>query len=72
MDIVHNPLKTNLLEAEGLWVCPTIDGTAMFVYQGALQFELWTGKKAPVEMMRQAVLEALGHQTLNTNYYTDD
>ena len=31
----------------------------MFVFQGAQQFELWTGKKAPVEVMRQAVLEAL-------------
>jgi shikimate dehydrogenase len=31
----------------------------MLVYQGAKQFELWTGEQAPVEIMRQAVLEAL-------------
>jgi shikimate dehydrogenase len=31
----------------------------MFVYQGAFQFELWTGMQAPVEVMRAAVSEAL-------------
>jgi shikimate 5-dehydrogenase len=31
----------------------------MFVFQAALQFELWTGKKAPVEVMRQSALTAL-------------
>jgi shikimate dehydrogenase len=59
MDIVYNPLKTKLLQDAESIGAATIDGTAMFVYQGALQFELWTGKKAPVEMMRKTVLEAL-------------
>jgi shikimate dehydrogenase len=31
----------------------------MFVFQGAQQFELWTGQKAPVDVMRKVVLEAL-------------
>jgi shikimate 5-dehydrogenase len=31
----------------------------MFVFQGAQQFELWTGQKAPVEVMQNSVLEAL-------------
>jgi len=55
MDIVYNPLKTRLLlEAEAAG-CVTIDGLAMFVYQGARQFELWTGLPAPVDLMRMAV-----------------
>jgi shikimate dehydrogenase len=62
MDIVYNPLKTKLLQDAASIGCSTIDGTAMFVYQGALQFELWTGKKAPVELMRNTVLEALGRE----------
>jgi shikimate dehydrogenase len=55
MDIVYTPLKTRLLlEAEAA-ECVTIDGLAMFVYQGARQFELWTGLPAPVDIMRMAV-----------------
>ena len=37
----------------------TVNGLPMFVHQGACQFELWTGLKAPLEVMRNAVLEAL-------------
>lgn len=61
MDIVYNPLRTRLLETAHLRGCETIDGAAMLVYQGAVQFELWTGIKAPVEVMRQAVYESLHH-----------
>jgi len=59
MDVVYNPLKTRLLkEAEDIG-CITIGGVSMFVYQGVAQFELWTGKKAPVDVMRKTVLDAL-------------
>ncbi|MEJ2658261.1 MAG: shikimate dehydrogenase [Desulfobacterales bacterium] len=60
MDIVYNPLKTRLLKAAEAIGCRVIDGVSMFVYQGAFQFELWTGIKAPVEVMRNAVLSTLG------------
>ncbi len=60
MDIVYNPLKTRLLKEAEAAGCITIDGVSMFVCQGAFQFELWTGETAPVEVMRQAVLKALG------------
>ncbi|MGD2184944.1 MAG: shikimate dehydrogenase [Desulfobacterales bacterium] len=59
MDIVYNPLKTCLLKAAEARKCRTINGVAMFVLQGANQFELWTGQKAPVDVMRRAVLAAL-------------
>jgi shikimate dehydrogenase len=55
MDIVYNPLKTRLLREAEAAGCETIDGLSMFVYQGARQFELWTGLAAPVEIMRMAV-----------------
>lgn len=59
MDIVYNPLETRFLKEAAARGCPTINGVDMFVFQGAQQFELWTGQKAPVGIMRQAVLRAL-------------
>jgi shikimate dehydrogenase len=59
MDAVFNPLQTRLLKDAQACGCTTVDGATMLVYQGAEQFELWTGEQAPVEVMRQAVLEAL-------------
>ncbi len=59
MDIVYNPRETLLLKTAARAGCKTIDGLAMFVNQGARQFEWWTGEKAPVAIMRQAVIEQL-------------
>jgi shikimate dehydrogenase len=62
MDIVYNPLQTRLLTTARRQGCITIDGVAMFVHQGARQFELWTGLPAPVDVMRRAVLAVLGNK----------
>ncbi len=35
-----------------------IDGTEMLLYQGAMSFEIWTGKKAPLNIMREALYNA--------------
>ncbi len=59
MDIVYNPIKTRLLKEAEKIGCVTVDGVSMFVYQGVAQFEMWTGEKAPVNSMRQVVVEAL-------------
>ena len=59
MDIVYNPLETRFLKEAAARGCRTINGADMFVFQGAHQFELWTGQKAPVDVMRKAVIEAL-------------
>jgi len=59
MDIVYNPLETTLLAAARRLGCTTVDGVQMLVFQGAAQFERWTGVAAPVTVMRQAVIEAL-------------
>jgi shikimate dehydrogenase len=65
MDIVYNPLKTKLLQTANAKGCTAIGGVSMFVNQGALQFELWTGQPAPVGVMRQIVLELLSKQTMH-------
>jgi 3-dehydroquinate dehydratase / shikimate dehydrogenase len=57
-DMVYNPPETRLMmEARGN--STVIGGVEMFVAQGARQFELWTGRTAPVELMRRIVLEKL-------------
>ncbi len=63
MDIVYHPLQTRLLQAAASVGCRIVDGVAMFVYQGAIQFERWTGRAAPVEEMKQAVYAALATRT---------
>ncbi|MBL7180806.1 MAG: shikimate dehydrogenase [Pseudomonadota bacterium] len=58
-DIVYTPLKTKLLaeaKSRGLNV---ISGVEMFINQAVLQFERFTGVKAPVEVMRRVVMEQL-------------
>ena len=62
MDIIYNPLKTKLLGLAESMGCLTVDGLGMFMQQGAEQFRLWTGLKAPIDLMTSAVEEALGLQ----------
>lgn len=50
-DIVYNPSETPLLAEARSAGARTIGGLPMLVYQGAAAFELWTGRKAPVELM---------------------
>jgi len=59
MDIVYNPVETRLLREAKDSGCVTISGVEMFVNQGALSFEMFTGKKAPKEVMRETVFKAL-------------
>jgi len=59
-DVVYTPMETELItEARGLGLA-THGGLGMLVGQGAMSFELWTGREAPVEVMKEAALEALG------------
>ena len=57
MDIVYNPRETQLLTDAKAAGCRTISGLDMFLYQAVSQFERWTGRSAPVEVMR-AVLDS--------------
>jgi shikimate dehydrogenase len=59
MDIVYAPLQTQLLKDGAAQGCACINGLEMLLYQGVAQFELWTGRDAPIEVMRRALLEAV-------------
>ena len=58
-DIINNPPRTGLLRAAEARGCRVIGGLGMLVMQGALAFRLWTGREAPVQVMRQAAETAV-------------
>ncbi|BAB05043.1 shikimate dehydrogenase [Halalkalibacterium halodurans] len=59
-DLIYNPLETKFLREAKQKGAKTVDGLGMFVNQGALAFELWTGLRPDREKMRRCVLEQLG------------
>lgn len=58
-DMIYKPAETKLLVAAKAAGCRTANGIGMLVHQGAKAFEIWTGQKPPVAVMRQAVEEAV-------------
>lgn len=58
-DVNYNPVETFLLREAAERGAATVSGIEMFVAQGAAQFELFTGARAPVEAMKAAVLNYL-------------
>ncbi|MBS3063253.1 MAG: shikimate dehydrogenase [Candidatus Diapherotrites archaeon] len=59
LDCVYNPVHTPLLRAAEARGCRTVSGLEVFVRQGVRQFQLFTGRKAPVKAMRAAVVRRL-------------
>ncbi len=58
-DACYNPDKTQfLLDAEAAGA-KVLNGLGMSLYQGAAQIEYWTGKEAPIEAMRQCLLDII-------------
>jgi shikimate dehydrogenase len=59
MDIVYSPVETKLAKEAKKAGARVISGVDMLIHQGAASFEIWTGRKAPLEVMRQAALSRL-------------
>lgn len=58
-DACYNPDKTRFLlnaEKKGAKI---LNGLGMSLYQGVAQIELWTDKKAPVDVMRQELMDII-------------
>ena len=58
-DLIYNPIETRLRKEAQQAGCETIGGLEMLVAQAKLQFELWTGLKAPAEAMYDAARKSL-------------
>lgn len=54
-DLVYKPPDTNLLKEAKQLGHKASGGLSMLLYQGAESFEIWTGKNAPVEIMKKAL-----------------
>lgn len=58
-DLVYNPLETLLVSEARAAGCRAMTGVKMLAHQGALSLEMWTGRKAPVDVMEAVVAERL-------------
>lgn len=54
-DLIYR--ETGLLRSASEKGCKTLNGLGMLLYQGALAFEIWTGVRPPVDIMRKAIIE---------------
>ena len=61
-DMIYRPAETPLLKAAKKAGCRTANGLGMLLHQGAKAFEIWTGKAAPLAVMRRALKKNIyGH-----------
>lgn len=56
IDVVANPIRTRLMAEAERAGRRAIGGLPMLIYQGAESFTIWTGREAPLEVMREAAL----------------
>lgn len=61
-DIIYNLPLTNLVKEATKRKLHAVTGLGMLLYQGVVAFEIWTGKKAPVDVMKKALKDALKTQ----------
>ena len=59
VDIIYSPRETLLLKQARLRGLPFINGIGMLLCQGGAAFEFWTGRPAPLEQMRSALIQHL-------------
>jgi shikimate dehydrogenase len=58
-DLIYTPRPTKFLQLATARGAISIDGVEMLIQQGAIAFELWLQQSAPVEVMRQALIDHL-------------
>lgn len=61
IDIIYNPPQTPLIKKALNKGIPCMNGIDMLLYQGVESFEIWTGQKAPVNVMNESLVKSLKH-----------
>jgi len=59
-DVIFNDPNSLFLQAAAARGAQTINGLGMLVNQGAVNFTLWTGEEAPLEIMTEALKREFG------------
>ncbi len=55
-DMIYSPLETPMMKMAGALGAKVRNGLGMLIHQAAIQFYLWTGYEAPIQVMWEAVL----------------
>jgi len=58
-DMVYRQAETPFLRSARLAGCRVANGLGMLLYQGARALEIWSGREAPVAVMRDALKQAI-------------
>jgi len=59
VDLIYPPPATPFMQAAVRAGARAVGGLGMLIHQAALSFELWTGRRAPIEVMRLAAETSL-------------
>lgn len=58
-DLIYRPQQTQFLRHAKINKLKIYNGVEMLLRQGAKSLEIWTGEKAPIDVMRKSLLEVL-------------
>jgi len=58
-DLIYTFPETVFMAAARAGGARAANGLGMLLFQGALSFQIWTGRPAPTEAMRQALVKAV-------------
>jgi 3-dehydroquinate dehydratase/shikimate dehydrogenase len=71
-DTVYTPETTLLIKEARLRGCHVVTGVDLFVRQAALQFQLFTGRDAPLGLMRKVVKNTLSPVAIREEEETEE